>query len=742
MAITPLLREDGSRTQTPWDPDLDGKRIILGNAGSGGGTLSVNLSGGVIVAATQTGFKQHAFPSSADIPVFPSTGVIRGKVSISHVGVSDQNKAGLEWNLQGSALAEAYAVVLSADSGTLELQTLKSQVVKDAVATTIAASTMYELIINQYDYDHVRAMKYAVGSFPDHSDYKTLTWDTDSSGWGNALDLLDDFNRADQNPIAGNWTNKVYTTSADMKILSNQIAPVASNASAYWNTRQFSGVVGVQFKITAMASTSAQLQYALNNPGTSNRTQYYMSVGMTFIRIVRTDLSGDTTIGADFSHTHANGDIYKVTFDGTTHTVYKNGAFAFSRTDSTYSSTGYIGVGCSSNAIRLDDFYGGEVSNSGRPGIYSERILTASASSHQYDDVLAFSGGSVTCPTIALTPAGSALTVHVVDAPAAQKRGAAWYFLRYKTTSQPTDENDGTLWTGSAGSGFSGSAPTAEGLFYDAPTDFNITGLSNGTTYYVRPFAVQVDGTISAGTAVSAAPAASDTTPPIAPLDFTASYHDPFVDARIDLSGTNPAEPGDQRINYRTDGLYPASPTDASATVLLDWTAYTSTEAMAQSATGLTDGLEYRFGWWHRDAANNISSGAFVKKAALDQTTLVTPADDSTDIPVSGQIFQWTSDTGRQLTSVDTVHFILKISETSGALFEDGVIFTADSSQDVTQFEYDSTGSGNWVSFPTTGLDSAFWGNDVRYRMTAGVLENDTNYHWNVVTKQLLVAMP
>jgi hypothetical protein len=40
----------------------------------------------------------------------------------------------------------------------------------------------------------------------------------------------DDFNRADQNPIAGNWTDSTIAGNTDMQIITNKCAPVVFNA--------------------------------------------------------------------------------------------------------------------------------------------------------------------------------------------------------------------------------------------------------------------------------------------------------------------------------------------------------------------------------------------------------------------------------------------------------------------------------------------------------------------------------
>jgi hypothetical protein len=242
------------------------------------------------------------------------------------------------------------------------------------------------------------------------------------------------------------------------------------------------------------------------------------------------------------------------------------------------------------------------------------------------------------------------------------------------------------------------------------------------------------DGTIVAGTATSDTPAGGgDTTPPDTPTDFAAAYADPFVASRIDLTWTNPAEAGDYRINYRTDGTDPTASDDASATVLVDWTAYTENTAGSDSATSLTNGLRYRFALWHRDATSNISDGAHTQLVALKQITLEDPADGSTGIQRDAYL-RWATDTG-EADDGFPVHYRIEVStsEASETDFVDNKVLTISSLDDgVTGFEYEQT-SGVWVALPASGLAYADLGKDVRYRLS---LSASGHYYWRVSAQQ------
>lgn len=172
------------------------------------------------------------------------------------------------------------------------------------------------------------------------------------------LALLDDFNRANENPIGGAWTGPVFTGGQQMKIVSNQLVIVSGNAGSYWSRWQFGIPVAIQATLATLGSGGyMSMNYSLQNPNSGSRTQYYLLVQASNLGIYKSVSGTDTEIGADFSRTHVNGDIYTVSYDGVTHTVYANAAPAFTRTDSSVLPTGYVGLGAGSLSTAIDDFY-------------------------------------------------------------------------------------------------------------------------------------------------------------------------------------------------------------------------------------------------------------------------------------------------------------------------------------------------------------------------------------------------
>ncbi|MCI0635377.1 MAG: hypothetical protein L0206_15900 [Actinobacteria bacterium] len=374
-------------------------------------------------------------------------------------------------------------------------------------------------------------------------------------------------------------------------------------------------------------------------------------------------------------------------------------------------------------------------SSPGKVGVYSQRNVSAQTT-HVVDDALAFSSGSPDVGTVAVTSGDQKVTVAWTDvASAAQKRATAWYFLRYKEGSQPADSADGTLVTGN-GTGLGGSAIRADGRFLDDPANFDITGLVNGTAYFVRPFCVMWDGTIVAGTSQSATPAVPGAGAPTPPTDLTAVYSPaPHVAGRVDLAWTNPSIAGDYRINYRTDGTNPTSATDASATLAQDWTAYNALSAGSKSVTALTDGTRVRFAVWHRDTGLTVNTGAFVQKVPVDDIESVgrSPADGATGLQPNPFLI-WDTEAG-EAEAAKPVHYFLEVStsETDEAAFLAGRVFTISSLDDgPAGFEFE-TSTDVWAAIPATGLAATDVGKRVRFRFPINVIGQ---LFWRVSAQQ------
>ncbi len=170
--------------------------------------------------------------------------------------------------------------------------------------------------------------------------------------------VSDDFNRADVNPLAGNWTTCPGVNG--LKIVSNQVLPTTIGAlnGAYWSANTFSNdqysqatfVSGLNFDsgLSVRQSASASTYYFIGVSGTS--WQFGKRIAGTW-----------SYLGTAQTRTTANGTIVRLEVSGTTLKAYFNGVQdAYTFTDSSIAS-GYPGIGTYSTGLILDDWSGGDI---------------------------------------------------------------------------------------------------------------------------------------------------------------------------------------------------------------------------------------------------------------------------------------------------------------------------------------------------------------------------------------------
>ena len=178
--------------------------------------------------------------------------------------------------------------------------------------------------------------------------------------------ILDDFNRADENPLdgGGNWGDRVANN--DLQLLSNQAAGTAANVlnSRYWAASTFGPDCEVYYSVPVInvAPDYLRLWLRIQNPGAANETGYMMqwlnsSAGCTIFK--ETAREAYTQLATLSTPRFAANDQIGMEAIGTTITVYQNGTSVLSTTDATTTGAGYIAIGCRSTVFRLDDFGGG-----------------------------------------------------------------------------------------------------------------------------------------------------------------------------------------------------------------------------------------------------------------------------------------------------------------------------------------------------------------------------------------------
>lgn len=179
--------------------------------------------------------------------------------------------------------------------------------------------------------------------------------------------LLDDFNRANENPLSGggNWTSVVeQTDSGGLQLSSNVVAKTGSGTTwseSYWNAASFGPNTEITAKINSISASDAfGLWVRLTNPGLSTMNGYladfdFNNGNLTLYRCVSgafTQLAASTGIS-----TYSAGDIIGFSAIGTTLTATRNGSTIKTLTDSTITGAGKVGLGINNHGSgTLDDF--------------------------------------------------------------------------------------------------------------------------------------------------------------------------------------------------------------------------------------------------------------------------------------------------------------------------------------------------------------------------------------------------
>jgi len=176
--------------------------------------------------------------------------------------------------------------------------------------------------------------------------------------------ILDNFDRADEGPPpSSSWSYPVYATAAGEKVVSNQAgSDVDTAATAYWNSETF---LNVEVYGTVAAVSTHYLFARIQQPGVST-VDGYMLVGSGFnVQVYRLDNGVATAIGATgISSTLSAGQGRGMSIIGDEiqilRRVGESWDLSLTRTDITYQSAGYIGLGHASGTVsRWDDFGGG-----------------------------------------------------------------------------------------------------------------------------------------------------------------------------------------------------------------------------------------------------------------------------------------------------------------------------------------------------------------------------------------------
>lgn len=179
-----------------------------------------------------------------------------------------------------------------------------------------------------------------------------------------ALPATDDFNRANEDPLAGNWTT--VTGRNALKIVSNAVRGTvdATVNASQWNADTFAddqysqvkcvGTVGNAKGPMVRVAAAANTFYTFIYNGTNTLGVYKCLAGTT------------TQIGANYSHTFVQNEVLKLAVAGqdadAVLTPYINGVEQATRAGVATLNSGSAGMRTSdADASDLDDWEGGNV---------------------------------------------------------------------------------------------------------------------------------------------------------------------------------------------------------------------------------------------------------------------------------------------------------------------------------------------------------------------------------------------
>lgn len=174
--------------------------------------------------------------------------------------------------------------------------------------------------------------------------------------------VLDNANRSDENPINTNWSSPLFVGDGALKVVSNQITPHVAFGQSYWDTTF--GPDCEAFVTWATANTGCEIYGRVADPNSSFDAYGIICFQSGTARLVRIDNESETQLGAGFSPTFSSGDKIGLEITGTTIGWYHDtgsgwGTAQGTRTDSTYSAAGHIGLIGQATGDVFDDWGGG-----------------------------------------------------------------------------------------------------------------------------------------------------------------------------------------------------------------------------------------------------------------------------------------------------------------------------------------------------------------------------------------------
>lgn len=178
-------------------------------------------------------------------------------------------------------------------------------------------------------------------------------------------DPTDDFNRADQNPITGNWTTGLSGWgSNNLRILSLALGDAStSDAAAYWNANSFSNDQFSSIKFSVINTNDQPLGPCVRMDGTA-KTAYCCNAagGGSNENIIKFSAGTFTQLATQNVTNVATGDLLRCEVQGSNISWVLNGVTAFTTPDPDIIS-GNLGIALSDSSVAINFWQGGDLSS-------------------------------------------------------------------------------------------------------------------------------------------------------------------------------------------------------------------------------------------------------------------------------------------------------------------------------------------------------------------------------------------
>lgn len=182
--------------------------------------------------------------------------------------------------------------------------------------------------------------------------------------------VLDDFNRANENPLAnGTWAGTIFSSGNACKLDTNQATAAGAFANSRWSVGTFGANCEVYLDLALLGDTVGILWRITNMGASVHGYEAFYYPAESVVRIYRIDdESTEVQLGADISQAYSVGDGLGIDMVGNTITLYRRASGVWSsvttRSDSTYTGAGYIGFGVNIGGY-ADNFGGGTIVSGG-----------------------------------------------------------------------------------------------------------------------------------------------------------------------------------------------------------------------------------------------------------------------------------------------------------------------------------------------------------------------------------------